>query len=56
MKEAEGTVYPSNVSKKPDVKRIKDEETVEFVDGSCCRFDAIIMCTGKTDLQHPRHR
>lgn len=47
MKEAEGTEYPSNVEKKPDVKCIKDGETVEFVDGSCCRFDAILMCTGE---------
>lgn len=45
-KEAVNTEYPSNVTKKPDVSLVKDEEELEFVDGSCCRFDTIIYCTG----------
>ena len=45
-KEAVNTEYPANVSKKPDVLRVKDDEELEFVDGSCCRFDTILYCTG----------
>ena len=38
--------YPKNVTKKPEVHRIKNDKEVEFVDGSCCSFDSIIYCTG----------
>jgi dimethylaniline monooxygenase (N-oxide forming) len=38
--------YPSNVSKKPEVLRIKNHEEIEFVDGSTCCFDVILHCTG----------
>ncbi|KAJ8952589.1 hypothetical protein NQ318_004136 [Aromia moschata] len=44
--EAKKTVYPDNVEKKPDMKRIIDYDKVEFVDGSCCCFDVILLCTG----------
>jgi len=46
IKEADNTEYPSNVLKKPDVRKINNNEDVEFVDGSCCGFDAIFYCTG----------
>lgn len=46
MKEPISTKYPSNVSMKPDVRTIKNFEEVEFVDGSCCCFDTILLCTG----------
>lgn len=45
-KEAVNTQYPKNVIKKPDVIRVRDAEGVEFVDGSCMHFDAILFCTG----------
>lgn len=38
--------YPSNVTKKPEISCIKNEEIVEFVDGSCIGFDVILYCTG----------
>ncbi|RZC35063.1 FMO-like and/or Pyr redox 2 domain containing protein, partial [Asbolus verrucosus] len=38
--------FRSNVSRKPDVLRIKDGEEIEFVDNSCDSFDSIIYCTG----------
>lgn len=38
--------FPSNLFKKPEVLRINEEQQVEFVDGSCCSFDAILYCTG----------
>ncbi|RZC37308.1 FMO-like and/or Pyr redox 3 domain containing protein, partial [Asbolus verrucosus] len=45
--EATATVkFRSNVSKKPDVLRIKDDNEVEFTDNSCDRFDSIVYCTG----------
>ncbi|KAG5891245.1 hypothetical protein JTB14_004359 [Gonioctena quinquepunctata] len=44
--EAAKTPYPSNVQQKPDIKRIISSDEIEFVDGSCCRFDAILLCTG----------
>lgn len=50
IKEAENVEYPANVEIKPDVKCIKDEEEVQFVDDTCCRFDDIILCTGKYQL------
>ncbi|CAG9766253.1 unnamed protein product [Ceutorhynchus assimilis] len=40
------TQYPPNVDMKPDVQRILEFDKVEFVDGSCCRYDAILFCTG----------
>lgn len=46
LKEPITTEYPSNVMQKPDVRCIRGDEKVEFVDGSCCRFDAILCCTG----------
>ncbi|XP_018577185.1 senecionine N-oxygenase [Anoplophora glabripennis] len=44
--EANKTEVPENVEKKPDIKRIINFEMVEFVDGSCCGFDVILLCTG----------
>lgn len=44
-KEVKGE-YPSNLLKKPVVRCIKNGEEIEFVDGSCCGFDAIVYCTG----------
>ncbi|VEN41239.1 unnamed protein product [Callosobruchus maculatus] len=38
--------YPDHVIQKPDVKRVVDGEQVEFVDGTCCGFDVILLCTG----------
>lgn len=43
VKDAENIEF---VEQKPDIKRILDEETVEFVDGTCCRFHCILFCTG----------
>ncbi|XP_066152346.1 senecionine N-oxygenase-like isoform X2 [Euwallacea fornicatus] len=40
------TQYPANVEIRPDVQRILNFNKVEFVDGSCCCFDAILFCTG----------
>uniref|UniRef100_A0A6P7FIB3 Flavin-containing monooxygenase n=1 Tax=Diabrotica virgifera virgifera TaxID=50390 RepID=A0A6P7FIB3_DIAVI len=44
--QAAKTIFPINVEHKPDIKRIIDGGTVEFVDDSCCCVDAIILCTG----------
>ncbi|XP_025836607.1 flavin-containing monooxygenase FMO GS-OX-like 2 isoform X2 [Agrilus planipennis] len=44
-KEPITTKYPSNVELKPDVRCIREKE-VEFIDGTCCCFDAIFYCTG----------
>lgn len=44
--EANKTAYPDNVSKKPDVRRILSFNKVEFIDGTCCCFDVIVLCTG----------
>ncbi|CAH1959050.1 unnamed protein product [Acanthoscelides obtectus] len=38
--------YRENVIKKPDVCRIVDHETVEFADGTTCKCDVILYCTG----------
>ncbi|XP_066152347.1 senecionine N-oxygenase-like [Euwallacea fornicatus] len=38
--------FPPNVELRPNVQRIVNFNTVEFVDGSCSCFDAIIFCTG----------
>lgn len=40
------TQYPNNVEIMSEVKRILDFDKVEFVDGSCRCFDAILFCTG----------
>ncbi|CAG9766255.1 unnamed protein product [Ceutorhynchus assimilis] len=40
------TEYPPNVYMKPDVQQIVGFDKVEFVDGSCCCYDAILFCTG----------
>ncbi|KAK9873989.1 hypothetical protein WA026_002337 [Henosepilachna vigintioctopunctata] len=34
------------IEQKPDIRCILDESTVEFVDGTCCRFNCILFCTG----------
>lgn len=44
--EANATQYPENVQKKPDIARFVGDNEVEFSDGSCCRFDTILFCTG----------
>lgn len=40
------TKYPSNVDIRPEVQRILNFNKVEFIDGSCCRYDVILFCTG----------
>ncbi|KAH1015166.1 hypothetical protein HUJ05_012935 [Dendroctonus ponderosae] len=40
------TQYPANVEIRPDIKRILDFDKVEFIDGTCCGFNAILFCTG----------
>ncbi|CAG9821332.1 unnamed protein product [Phaedon cochleariae] len=44
--EARNTCFPSNVQQRPDIKQVVSENSIEFVDGTCCCFDAIILCTG----------
>ncbi|XP_017771382.1 PREDICTED: senecionine N-oxygenase-like isoform X1 [Nicrophorus vespilloides] len=38
--------YPDNVEQRCDIKKILNENTVEFIDGSVEEIDAIIYCTG----------
>ncbi|XP_044744633.1 senecionine N-oxygenase [Coccinella septempunctata] len=43
VKEAKGIDF---LEQKPDIRRILDETMVEFVDGTSCCFDCILLCTG----------